>query len=128
MCRSSRTTYTGLDSIMMALMASDFRRRFHLRDQEQHYLADKGWDIVMSHGLDFISQRLASAFPVRDGKQTPMKGHPIFIAQHATGTCCRGCLAKWHHISKGHALSDEEKAYVLDVLECWLRIQACDNP
>ena len=121
MCRSARTTYSGLDSVMMALLRSDFRRRFRLREQEQAYLADKGWDAIMSHGHDFISQRLAPAFPARDGKQTPMKGHPIFIAQHATGTCCRGCLSKWHRIPKRRVLSDDEQAYVLDVLECWLR-------
>lgn len=123
MCRSSRTSYTGLDSVMMALAASDFRRRFRLREQEQRYISDKGWDTIMSHGDDFITQRLAPAFPARDGKQTPMKGHPIFVAQHATGTCCRGCLAKWHRIPKGHPLSEDERAYVLDVLECWLRMK-----
>ena len=121
MCRSSLTTYTGVDSVMMALAASDFRRRFRLREQELRYLYDKGWDTIMAHGHDFIAQRLAPAFPVRDGKQTPMKGHPIFVAQHATATCCRGCLSKWHRIPKGRALSDDQRAYVLDVLECWLR-------
>lgn len=35
-----------------------------------------------------------------DGKQTPMRGHPVFIAQHATATCCRECLKKWHNIKK----------------------------
>ena len=124
MCRSSLTTYTGLDSVMMALAASDFRRRFRLRDQEQRYLQGKGLDTIMSHGSDFIAQRLAPAFPARDGKQTPMKGHPIFVAQHATGTCCRGCLSKWHRIPKGRTLSDDQRAYVLDVLECWLRAAA----
>lgn len=114
-------TYTGLDSVMMALAASDFRRRFRLRGHEQRYLQGKGWDTIMSHGSDFIAQRLAPAFPARDGKQTPMKGHPIFVAQHATATCCRGCLSKWHRIPKGRTLSDDQCAYVLDVLECWLR-------
>lgn len=121
MCRSSLTTYTGLDSVMMALAASDFRRRFRLREHERHYLHDKGWGTIMSHGRDFIAQRLAPAFPARDGKQTPMKGHPIFVAQHATATCCRGCLSKWHRIPKGRTLSDDQREYVQDVIECWLR-------
>jgi hypothetical protein len=34
-----------------------------------------------------------------------MRGHPVFIAQHATATCCRGCLAKWHDIPAGRALT-----------------------
>lgn len=37
-----------------------------------------------------------------------MRGHPVFIAQHATATCCRGCIQKWHGIKKGRALSDQE--------------------
>ena len=124
MCRSSRTTYAGLDSLMMALAASDFRRRFALSHRERRYLAEKGWETVMVHGRGFIEQRLASARPHRDGKQTPMRGHPIFVAQHATGTCCRGCLWRWHGIARGAPLSEDEQAYVQDVLECWLRIAA----
>jgi predicted Fe-S protein YdhL (DUF1289 family) len=75
---------------------------------------------VMEHGRDFIAKRLAPAQPVNDGKQTPFRGHPIFVAQHATATCCRGCLAKWHDIPKGHALTDDEQAHVLGALQRWL--------
>ena len=58
-----------------------------------------------------------------DGKQTPFRGHPVFIAQHATATCCRGCLAKWHHIPEGQALSPEQQHYVVAVIHHWLVIQ-----
>jgi hypothetical protein len=78
----------------------------------------------MEHARDFIAQRLAPEQPVNDGKQTPWKGHPVFVAQHATATCCRSCLAKWHRIGKGHPLTDEEQRHVLDALERWLREQA----
>ena len=43
-----------------------------------------------------IIKRIAPKEPLNDGKQTPMKGHPVFIAQHATATCCRECTRKWH--------------------------------
>jgi hypothetical protein len=43
-----------------------------------------------------------------DGKQTPMKGQPVFIAQHATTTRCRGCISKWHGIEKSRALSENK--------------------
>ena len=56
-----------------------------------------------------------------DGKQTPMKGHPVFIAQHATGTCCRGCLEKWHKISKGVALTDNQVNYVVALIMEWIK-------
>jgi predicted Fe-S protein YdhL (DUF1289 family) len=58
-----------------------------------------------------------------DGKQTPMRGHPVFIAQHATATCCRGCLAKWHDIPAGRELTDREQQYVVQVIHRWLVIQ-----
>jgi predicted Fe-S protein YdhL (DUF1289 family) len=112
------------DEIFAALAQSDFRRRFHLRGSELDYFRRKGLQTVLAHAADFIEKRLAPAEPANDGKQTPMRHHPVFIAQHATATCCRGCLQKWHGIQKGHALSDEEKRYVLSVLERWLRQEA----
>jgi hypothetical protein len=110
-----------LDEIFAALERSQFRRRFRLRGKELDYLRRKGLQVVMEHAADFIEKRLAPAEPANDGKQTPMGHHPAFIAQHATATCCRGCLAKWHGIPKGHALEASEKRYVLAILERWLR-------
>jgi len=78
-------------------------------------------DTVLAHAADFIAQRLAPADPRNDGKQTPFRGHPVFVAQHATATCCRGCLAKWHHIEKGRPLTGDEQAYAVAVIEHWLR-------
>ena len=73
-------------------------------------------------GID-CAQRLAPAEPMNDGKQTPMRGHPVFIAQHATATCCRGCLEKWHAIPHGRALSEQEQRYVVQVIHHWLVLQ-----
>lgn len=113
----------NLDEVFAALEQSAFRRRFQLRGKELEYLRHKGLATVMQHAADFIEKRLAPAAPANDGKQTPMRHHPVFIAQHATATCCRGCLQKWHQIPKGHALEASEKQYVLEVLERWLTEQ-----
>ena len=110
----------NLDEVFDALAASTFRRRFRLRGKELEYLQRKGLDVVLKHAADFIEKRLAPAAPANDGKQTPMRQHPVFIAQHATATCCRGCLQKWHDIPNGHALTGEEKAYILAVIKTWL--------
>jgi hypothetical protein len=110
-----------LDQVFAELKKSPFRRRFHLGPREQAYLAEKGLDRVLDHAHDFIGKRLAPAHPARDGKQTPFRGHPVFVAQHATGTCCRSCLEKWHGIRRGHALEAQEEDYVVAVLERWLR-------
>src|ERR1043166_4159606 len=110
-----------LDEIFDALAKSSFRRQFHLRGQELDYLRSKGLPVVLAHAGDFVSKRLAPAMPVNDGKQTPFRGHPVFVAQHATACCCRGCLHKWHQIERGRELSAAEKVYILSVLERWLR-------
>ena len=119
----AREVVRDLDELFAALSRSQFRRRFRLGPRERAYLADRGLDAVLQHARQFITERLAPAQPVNDGRQTPMRGHPVFIAQHATGTCCRGCLAKWHGIPAGQALSEDEIGHVLAVLRRWLESQ-----
>ena len=112
-----------LDDLFARLARSDFRRRFRLRGRELDYLRARGLEQVMEHGARFVAERLAPAEPANDGKQTPYRNHPVFVAQHATATCCRGCLAKGHAIPRGRELTDPERAHVLAVLERWLRCQ-----
>lgn len=113
-----------LDELFESLAQSSFRWSFQLRGDDLAYLQDKGIALIMLHAKDFILKRLASAVIPNDGKQTPFSGHPVFIAQHATACCCRGCLAKWHRIEAGHQLNDDEIRHVLAVLERWLRSQS----
>lgn len=113
-----------LDDVFAALSRSPFRQRMKLGARESKYLETKGLPLVVEHAHDLIGKRLASATPLNDGKQTPFKGHPVFIAQHATATCCRGCLEKWHAIPKGRELSPEERNHVVAALERWLLMQS----
>jgi len=106
-----------------ALARSRFRSRFRLDSQDRAYLEKKTLAVVLAHGRQFVLDRLAPARPRGDGRQTPMRGHPIFVAQHATATCCRGCLARWHGIPKGRPLANAEVDYVLGVLRRWLENQ-----
>lgn len=103
------------------LSYSKFRSRFHLKEKDILYIQQKGLDTIQRHAYDFINQRLAPAMIHNDGKQTPMRGHPVFIAQHATGTCCRGCLYKWHHIQPGVELSQVQKDYIVAVIMEWIK-------
>jgi dTDP-4-amino-4,6-dideoxygalactose transaminase len=112
-----------IDELFAALGRSKFRSRFKLADKEAEYLQQKGLKTILEHARDFIMERLADANPPNDGKQTPMKNHPVFIAQHATGTCCRKCLAKWHHIPMGKPLTEEQIEYIIEVLKRWLTEQ-----
>jgi hypothetical protein len=109
-----------LDDLFAALARSTFRSRFRLGAKERDYLQQKTLPVVLEHGRRFLAERLAPAAPHNDGRQTPMRGHPVFIAQHATATCCRGCLAKWHHIPAGIPLTDAQIDYLVQVIERWL--------
>lgn len=107
-----------------ALGRSKFRSRFRLGIKEYQSLHKLGLEAILEHGFEFINTRLRPKEILNDGKQTPMRGHPVFIAQHATATCCRGCLSKWHKISKEKELTDSEFEYVLSVIKQWLVINS----
>ena len=109
-----------IKNILDRLSKSKFRSSFHLKDKDILYIEDKGIDKIRNHAYDFVTKRLADTSNVTDGKQTPMKGHPVFIAQHATGTCCRGCLEKWHYISKNKNMTDDDIKYVVDIIMSWI--------
>ena len=106
--------------ILNKLQTSKFRNSFHLKIKEINYINEKGIDKIKSHAIDFINEKLGPASPQNDGKQTPMKNHPVFIAMHACACCCRSCLYKWHHISKNKELTNEEKEYILNLLMLWI--------
>lgn len=112
--------YKNLDYLFENLSKSKFRSSFHLRKYMIDYVNEKGMDKIEEHAYDFINKKLKPAYPKNDGRQIAYKGHPVFIAQHATGTCCRGCLEKWHHIPKGQELTDEEVDYVVKVIMKWI--------
>ncbi len=103
------------------LKKSKFRSSFHLRKYMFLYINDKGLAKIKEHAYDFINKNLRPAIIPNDGKQTPMKGHPVFIARHATATCCRGCLEKWHHIKKGIELTDNQVNYVVELIMAWIK-------
>jgi hypothetical protein len=109
-----------LDDVFAALERSRFRQRFRLGPRERSYLGEKGLATVLQHAADFIAQRLAPAEPRNDGRQTPMRGHPVFIAQHATATCCRGCFAKWYGVPQGRPLDAREQAQAVAAIARWL--------
>lgn len=116
------------DELFAALAGSAFRRRQRLGAADLAYLRGKGMETVLRHAREMVDERLAPAAPANDGRQTPMRGHPAFVAQHATAACCRGCLAKWHRIPAGRALTEGERAHVVGVLGRWLRAQEAAAP
>ena len=116
-----------LTGLFGRLAKSDFRSRFHLSKKDKEYVLGKGLPTIRKHAEDFVAKRLAPANIPNDGKQTPMRGHPVFLAQHATGCCCRGCFFKWHHIPAGRELAKEEQEYAVAVLMAWIEKQISKN-
>ena len=93
---------------------SKFRSSFHLKQKDIDYINQKGLDTIRQHAK-------APAFIANDGKQTPMRGHPVFIAQHATATCCRECIRKWHKMQPGRELSQVQQDYLVDIIMTWIQ-------
>ena len=79
-----------IEQALSKLDRSRFRSGSYLTNMEKAYLDDRGMETMRRHAQDFVRQKLAPAEPVNDGKQTPMHGHPVFKAMHATACCCRG--------------------------------------
>lgn len=113
-----------IDEAFARLARSAFRRKFSLVGRELAYLQTWGLPHVIKQAAELLRSRLAPAEIPNDGRQTPWRNHPVFVAQHATATCCRGCLQKVHEIAKGHELTDAEFRYVLTVIERWLSASA----
>jgi ATP-dependent helicase/nuclease subunit A len=120
LCPGVNTGGRDPGALLRRLRRDRFRRSFGLRGADLDYLREKGIESVLAHARDFIAERLAPAEPRNDGRQTPWRGHPVFVAQHATATCCRACLEQWHGIERGRVMSESEQAWAVRVIEAWL--------
>lgn len=107
-------------AVLSRLSGSRFRSRFGLTQADAAYLRSRGPNTIREHADRFILERLAPAEPAKDGRQTPWRGHPVFVAQHATGVCCRGCIRTWHGILPGEPLTDQQCDYLARVIMTWL--------
>ena len=116
-----------VDEALARLSKSRFRSRFRLDDADRAYIDRVGLDAIERHAADFVASRLAPAEIPNDGKQTPMRGHPVFKAQHACACCCRGCLEKWYRVQPGRALTPEQQEKIVRLLMAWIRRQLGDG-
>ena len=112
-----------MENKLLSLSKSKFRSSFKLKEKDIEYVKTNGLEKIVSHAYDIINKRLRPKIIENDGKQTPMNGHPVFIAQHATATCCRSCLYKWHKIKQNKQLSEQEVEYVVNIIMKWIEKQ-----
>ena len=119
--------YLNIDYKLYCLSKSKFRSSFRLKDKDLKYIESKGLEVIEKHAKDFVRTRLAPKHIPNDGKQTPMHGHPVFIAQHATATCCRGCLYKWYRIAQNKELTKDEQEYIVKIIMAWIKKEIKNN-
>ena len=112
-----------IEQTLERLKASNFRAKFHLSEKDKLYVKEKGMELLRSHCADIIQKRLAPAIIANDGKQTPMRGHPVFVAQHACACCCRSCLNKWYNVKIGAELSDSQQEKIVNLLMAWIEAE-----
>lgn len=89
----------------------------------KRYIKEKGIDTIREQAAGFERQRLAPVDIPNGGKQTPMRGHPVFAAQHACACCCRGCLNKWYKVPIGTKLTENQQERIVNLLMAWIEIQ-----
>lgn len=113
--------FNMLEEKIIALEKSKFRNSFHLKEKDKIYVKEKGIEKIREHAYEIIKKRLAPKNIPNDGKQTPTKNHPVFIAQHATATCCRGCLYKWYRIEQNKELTEKDINYIVNIIIFWIK-------
>jgi len=109
-----------INDALYKLSKSKFRSSFHLNEKMKDYVKKRGMDQIRHDAEKFISERLAPSFIPNDGRQTPMKNHPVFIAQHACACCCRGCLNKWYKVPQNTELSKSQQEKIVNLLMTWI--------
>ena len=116
-----------IDQALEKLQRSKFRAKFHLSASERAYAEQKGMETIRVHAAEFVAKRLAPAYPPKDGRQTPMRGHPVFVAQHACACCCRGCLNRWYRVPLGVPLNARQQEKIVNLLMAWIRRDLEEN-
>lgn len=117
-----------IDDTLNRLSRSSFRAKFELSAKDRAYARVKGKAVIDRHAHELLRARIGAANPRNDGRQTPWRGHPVFTAQHATATCCRGCIAKWHHLPQGRELTDAEIDRLADLVMAWIERDLIRHP
>lgn len=112
-----------IDETLDKLSRSKFRGSFKLTKKERVYIEEKGMEVIRSHAADFVRMKIAPAKLPNDGKQTPMHGHPVFKAMHATACCCRECLYKWYRVPQGQELTEDQQERIVRLLIAWIERQ-----
>lgn len=112
---------TPFDSHLLQRSKSPYRSNLRLTGEEIEYCRSRGLDEVRREAFDIIRKNIAPSYIKNDGKQTPENGHPIFVSQHATATCCRKCINRFYYIPNDRKLTETEVNFIVDLNLEWLK-------
>jgi hypothetical protein len=99
------------------LKSSSYRRNMGLTAFEKKSVMKEGFGKVVERCREALDDL---DMPDYTHGETPYKG-VVPKAQHATSTCCRKCMFRWHGIPRYRELTEEERAYVIRLILRWVR-------
>jgi hypothetical protein len=100
----------------------------NIDDRAVNYAKRKGKINLMATVEKRIRSSVSKPADSFDGRQTDWNGNPIFYAQHATATCCRRCIEKWHNIPRDRELTKSEIQYFTELARRYLGDRFGDLP
>ena len=112
----SNSSKKKIEEVFSKLNKTGRISNFSLGDAEIEYVSSRGIEILRLHATDFIQKRIAPKEPKNDGHQTPAKGHPVFLAQHACGCNDRDSVEQFFGFKKGSLLKEKEVNLIVDVI------------
>jgi hypothetical protein len=105
--------------VFKRLKKSSICNKFTLKEHEWNYLANRGLDAVLLEGRSIIIHRFSEDDSNHNCKNSPLRHHPVLVALHATGCCCRSSLFKWHGVDKEMELREKDIFYILLIIKEW---------
>ena len=109
----------ALDSVIVELRKEYWRDTWFRRTidvRTKNHALRKGKKMLREYANNHIRSSVGPAWPYRDGFQTPYANNVVFYAQHAVAACCRNCIEMWHGISKGKELTNQDIAYLTELV------------
>jgi hypothetical protein len=108
--------------VLEKLQRSPFCESSKLTENDLNYIKDKCMPNIVRHTKELLYSQIYVPSS-NDGRQTPWKGHLVFTTQHATATCCRKCIHKWHGIRKSKIMDEHGLTFCSGLILGWIQTQ-----
>lgn len=93
-----------------------------------NYALRKGKIELFETAEHIIRKNIAKPADVYGNLATSIEGNAIHYAQHATATCCRKCIEKWHGIPLDQTLTEDQIVYFTKLVILYLKERFPDLP